>query len=522
MILNFPPGHMPSQEEIEEAGGHMEWRALLLERSHLEPHPIDWVMPARRFWPIHTAERKRVLSVFPIPQTLPPSEYMLQDAPKPVVCWNIEVSSKPPVQSRAKDKEQIAEKRDAAQGKVVTREEVESNGKVVTGGRAAPMEEVAAQDAEISVASTCEPLSAGSTVSSQPASPSKDEDVVMAEAPACSSSAATERQPSDVDVLMADPPTEGQPSPILREHNAQATLPLVSDSAPAKKRKRDDENSEDDLPPAKRTIDSKPSANGTSSKKASSLSQVTPKGTNQIPSPLGRPLYLGKNSPFPSPDDLVVPRPVTEEDLIGFLCKLDQVIPAQKIRSCLVRIEADPLFCRIRSLLNIRGSRAHRRNPSRRERDVHKWKQRVMADWHLVPSPLRSSVTLTCDEATNKYEFQRSCAFNHKWTVDKFLEESKKQSGEPGGTVVVAEPEENEHLGVLLPDGMPREPKAIQGWRLKGPNAVFTKILPGGRLMGREASAFWTGPAVSAMCLSDRAAGWTGQPLLKLLDQRFL
>ncbi|KAF8913609.1 hypothetical protein CPB85DRAFT_1298494 [Mucidula mucida] len=495
-------------------------------------------MPARRFWPIHTAERKRVLSVFPIPQTLPPSEYMLQDAPKPVVCWirpigwNIEVPSKPPVPSRANDKEQIAEKRDAAQGKVVTREEVECNGKVVTDGRAAPIEEVAAQDsvpgAEISVASTCEPLSAGSTVSSQPASPSKDEDVVMAEAPACYSSAAPERQPSDADVLMADPPDEGQPSPILREHNAQATLPLVSDSAPAKKRKRDDEISEDDLPPAKRTIDSRPSANGTSSQKASSLSQVTPKGTNQIPSPLGRPLYLRKNSPFPSPDDLVVPRPVTEKDLIGFLCKLDQVIPAQKIRSCLVRIEADPLFCRIRSLLNIRGSRAHRRNPSRRERDVHKWKQRVMADWHLVPSPLRSSVTLTCDEATNKYEFQRSCAFNHKWSMDKFLEETKKQSGEPGGTVVVAEPEENEHLGVreylgvLLPDGMPREPKAIQGLRLKGPNAVFTKILPGGRLMGREASAFWTGPAVSAMCLSDRAAGWTGQPLLKLFDQRFL
>ncbi len=500
---------MPSQEEIEEAGGHMEWRALLLEQFNLEPHPTDSVMPARRFWPIHTAARKRVLSVFPIPQILPPSKYVLQDAPKPVVCWNrlVKAPSGPPGLSIANE-----EKRDATQS---AKGLGESNGKVATDGKASPIKEVAAQVSAPdtgagNVTSTHEPLSAGSTVSSQSVSPS--EDVVMAEIPASSSPEPLERRLSDADVTMA---AEAQPSPILREHNAQAAAPPVSDSASAKKRKRDDGNSEEDLPPAKRTINSKPSAT-TSSNKASSLSsQIKPMGTNQVPSPLGRPLHLLKDSPFPSPDDFTISRPIAREDIFRLWSQLSEFFSPQSLRARFKDLEADALFCKLTTSENLRGIEAHRANPNRQEGSYETWKRRVMVEWRLVPSPLRSSVTVVRDKATGKKKIKSSRAFNHKWSVRKFQKKRKEKRIGQSGMVVAEQPEEEENLGVLLPKGMPRKPEVILGWRLKGPRVVFGRILPGGGLSGREASGIWTGPVVPAeYVITSHAAGWTGQPLV--------
>ncbi|KAF9027629.1 hypothetical protein BDZ89DRAFT_1066740 [Hymenopellis radicata] len=81
--------------------------------------------------------------------------------------------------------------------------------------------------------------------------------------------------------------------------------------------------------------------------------------------------------------------------------------------------------------------------------------------------------------------------------------------------VVAEEAEEEEDVGVLLPEGMPRKPEVDLGWRLKGARAILGNILPGGGLYGREAY-IWSGRVVLAQRVNyTRAAGWTGQPLVE-------
>ncbi|KAF9027637.1 hypothetical protein BDZ89DRAFT_1066754 [Hymenopellis radicata] len=489
-ILKFPPTWMPSK---------MEDRALLVALLYLEPHPLDSLLPARRFWPIHIGKRKRVLSVFPVPQTLPPSKYMLQDAPTPVLCWNRPFPKLPaglrllPMPSIAKGqrKEQVVEKRAAQQGKVTAKGRVESKRKLAARGMGPPIGKVAAQDNAICngagvIASAVEPLSSGSTLPSQPASSSRDKDIVMAEVPACSSPAASERQPNDADTAPA----------------------TVSDSAQAKKRKHEDDDSDDvfRVPPARRaqwTIEWKPSASA-QTKKAPGLPLIIRNGTNQIPSARGRALHLPKHSRFPPLRQVVNSLSLTK--------KIE--LPNGYI-SCYEDLGVEPLLYKLESLANMQGIERHR-NPNRQKMDWGTWRRLVMANWVLVPSPLRESVTCSHNEATGECEFASSCALNHKWSVEEFEKVRKEKRSDPAEMVVAEEAEEEEDVGVLLPEGMPRKPEVDLGWRLKGARAILGNILPGGGLSGRQASGIWSGPVVQAQQVDyTYAAGWTGQPLVE-------
>lgn len=508
----------------------MEWRASLLERFNLKSHPIDWFMPARRFWPIHVAKRKRALIVFPIPQALPPSRYMLQDAPRPVLCWNRPIKIPAglrllPMPSLAKGKGQKVEEKNATQSKVATKGKGDTKGKLATRGKAASIRKAAQHNATRKsagvIAPNCNVLNSSSVLpSGQPKPSSEANDIVMTESPPCPPS---KHQPCDADVVMADSPAEGKQNPALQEHNAQTAVETASDNAQGQKRKREDNDSDDAprVPPARRRrmVFSFDAFHSAQSKEAAPPRRVRSEATNQVTSTRGQPLYLPKVSPFPHPDDLIIPKPIEAEHLDHVVTSLSLAnkieLPNGRI-SCYEDLGVEPLWRRLQSLANTQGIERHRTNPNRQETKSGTLRSLVKANWIMVPSPLRRSATISLDEDTGEYKIMNRRAFNHELSVKQFEKECKEKSSGQPAMVVAAQPEEEEDLGVVLPEGMPRKPEVDLGWRLKGPRAVFCSILPGGGLSGREASGIWTGPVVSAQRVNyTRAAGWTGQLLIE-------